>query len=105
MQREDIELIQTCGACPEQYDAIFDGKTVGYLRLRYGHFSVNYPYVAGELIYSAYPSGDGIFDSDEREHYLNAAKDAIIEKLTGLQPSCRHKPVECGCDCHPCEHC
>lgn len=40
----DIELRQTCAACPEQYDAYLNGELVGYLRLRHGHFRVRtYP--------------------------------------------------------------
>lgn len=77
---EKIELVQTCGACPEQYDAFIDGELVGYLRLRHGYFTVQYPNVSGELVYSAEPKGDGIFEYDEREGYLAAARLAIINK-------------------------
>lgn len=77
---EKIELVQTCGACPEQYDAFIDGELVGYLRLRHGYFTVQYPNVSGELVYSAEPKGDGIFEYEEREGYLAAARLAIINK-------------------------
>lgn len=77
----EIKLIQTCGACPEQYDAMYNGKIVGYLRLRHGYFQVRYPSASGELIFEANTRGDGIFDSGEREEYLEAAKDAIKKKL------------------------
>lgn len=77
---EKIELVQTCGACPEQYDAFIDGELVGYLRLRHGYFTVQYPNVSGELVYSAEPKGDGLFEYDEREGYLAAARLAIINK-------------------------
>lgn len=47
-----IRLIQTCEACPEQYDAVDSaGRTVGYLRLRWGHFSVECPDEDGEVVY------------------------------------------------------
>ncbi len=82
MQIKDIELVQTCGACPEQYDAFLGGKMVGYLRLRHGYFYVSYPYVGGETVYEAYPDGDGCFDSEEeRGYHLRNAKHAIIEKI------------------------
>lgn len=81
MNNIKIELVETCGACPEQYDAYFCGEKVGYLRLRHGHFTVRYPDSQGELIYEAYPNGDGIFESDEREKYLNEAKMFIMSKL------------------------
>ena len=80
---EDIELTLTCGACPEQYDAFVGEKQVGYLRLRHGHFRVDFPECGGETIYHAYPNGDGIFDPDEREFYLTEAKRAIVTKLIG----------------------
>lgn len=77
MKKSEINLIMTCGACPEQYDAIYQGKTIGYLRLRHGHFSVDYPDCGGETVYSANPKGDGIFESEERDFYLNKARKAI----------------------------
>lgn len=78
---EKIELVCTCGACPEQYNAFIDGKQVGYLRLRHGYFRVDYPECNGETIYTANPDGDGIFTDTERDYYLAEAKRAIIKKL------------------------
>lgn len=73
-----IILAQTCGACPEQYDAFVGDKKVAYLRLRHGYFYVQCPDVGeGEVVYSAEPHGDGIFEHDEREEYLAKAKKAI----------------------------
>lgn len=78
MNADDIDLYKTCGACPEQYDALGpDGNQVGYLRLRHGSFTVECPDCGGELVYSARPNGDGVFEDDEREIYLSAAKEAI----------------------------
>jgi hypothetical protein len=69
----------TCSACPEQYDVIKGKAKVGYLRLRHGSFSAEYPY-DGEIVYRAHPNGDGIFDSaEEREIHLTAAIRAIHE--------------------------
>lgn len=82
---KDIKLIETCGACPEQYDAFLNDKQVGYLRLRHGYFRVGYPDCSGETIYEAEPNGDGCFTTEERDYYLEQAKLAIIKKLT--QPS------------------
>ena len=73
----DIKLVLTCGACPEQYDAFNDGKKVGYLRLRHGVFYVECPDVGGEEVYEAFPNGDGMFEADERDKYLDEAKEAI----------------------------
>lgn len=86
-----IRLVQTCFACPEQYDA-FDGDTqVGYLRLRHGKFRVDAPDCGGETIYQAAPKGDGCFEPDERDYYFRLAVDAIQRWIAGerrehLQP-------------------
>ena len=77
-----IELVMTCAACPEQYDAFYKGKQVGYLRLRHGEFRVDFPTCGDETIfYSEEMQGDGMFEDDEREHFLTEAKKAIVEKL------------------------
>lgn len=78
MEISEIELIQTCVACPEQYDAYHNNIQVGYLRLRHGFFYVDCPDCGDETVYTANPKGDGIFYEDEREFYLNGAKQAII---------------------------
>ena len=77
-----IEYERTCYACPEQYDAFYNGEQVGYLRLRHGHFTVVCPDCGGELVYEANPAGDGIFDLEERDRYLTAAALMIEEWLT-----------------------
>lgn len=77
-----LELIMTCGACPEQYDVFKDGEQVGYLRLRHGEFRVDFPDCGDETIYEASPNGDGIFDDNERLIYMNNAMKAILQKLT-----------------------
>lgn len=76
-----MEFVQTCGACPEQYDAKLGGQTVGYLRLRHGYFRVDCPDVGGETVYEAEPKGDGSFEPDERAFYLEEAEKAIYRWL------------------------
>ena len=72
----------TCSACPEQYDVIKAKNKVGYLRLRHGSFTAEYPY-DGEIVYRAQPNGDGVFDdAEEREAHLSAAIRAIHEART-----------------------
>lgn len=78
---DEITLVETCGACPEQYDAMLDGAKVGYLRLRHGYFRVDYPECGGETILEANPRGDGMFEDGERAFYLDAAKTAIAARL------------------------
>ena len=79
-----ITLECTCDACPEQYDAFLDGDQVGYLRLRHGYFYASVPDVGGTVVYEAEPNGDGIFENDERQFYLNQAKLAIARSLTPI---------------------
>ena len=79
-----LKLIQTCHACPEQYDVFNEeGIQVGYLRLRWGHFYAQC-YVSSfhhPTVYEADTIGDGLFDSSERTHHLNEACKCIIEEL------------------------
>jgi hypothetical protein len=78
---ENIELVKTCEACPEQYDAFDDRKQVGYVRLRWGRFTVNCPDASGEEILSLQIYNNklaGLFeDDDDREHYLELATKCI----------------------------
>lgn len=79
-------LVLTCVACPEQYD-VFDSKgtQVGYLRLRHGSFTVSCPDYNGELVYQAYPKGDGIFEDDERIEHLTQAILAIQKHIANYR--------------------
>jgi|LakMenE18May11ns_1017448.scaffolds.fasta_scaffold9857460_1 hypothetical protein len=74
----ELELVQTCGACPEQYDVFLNDMEVGYLRLRHGYFRAE---CFGNTVYAAYPKDDGIFEYHERAYYLNKAKEHIVEEL------------------------
>lgn len=42
-----MQLVMTCPAYPEQYDAFYAGKQVAYLRVRHGVFSVYFPDLEG----------------------------------------------------------
>lgn len=79
MDTKGFEFKLTCGACPEQYDVLLDGKYMAYLRLRHGYFYASVPDVGGKVVYDANPKGDGIFESDEREFHLQNAYDAIVK--------------------------
>lgn len=73
---EGYKLVETCGACPEQYDVYRHGENVAYLRLRHGYFYAEVPH-GGTMVYEANPEGDGIFEPDERDHFLTEAVRAI----------------------------
>lgn len=75
-----VRLKCTCVAMPEQYD-VFIGRTqIGYLRLRHGSFSADYPSVGGVFVYGANPRGDGEFHDNEREYYIKRAIHALLVK-------------------------
>lgn len=85
--REKIEIIKTCGACPEQYDVFVKENNekikIGYLRLRWGRFTVEYPSAGGECIYEKtfHDPYKGHFDNEEeRQHYLDIAIRFLIIK-------------------------
>lgn len=86
MNIKGLEFNRTCSACPEQYDVYDDDHNiVGYVRLRWGGITCEYPDVFGEVIYTASVSEDGwagMFDSEEqRLLHLTAIADRIIEKI------------------------
>ena len=86
MKIEDLELVETCGACPEQYDVLCDGKVVGYIRLRHGIFRVDCPDCGGETILRKDVESDGIFGSEEeRKLELGIAKEAIVNYYNNLK--------------------
>jgi hypothetical protein len=62
--------VETSGACPEQYDVFLDERKVGRMRLRGGYF---YAEVGTETVFECHPKGDGMFDADERDHYMHEA--------------------------------
>ena len=85
MNIKGLNFVKTCAASPEQYE-VFDsiGEHVGYVRLRWGRLTCEYPDVGEEYIYVT-RIGDGWtgeFESQEqRENHLNAIADKIIERI------------------------
>lgn len=73
-----FKLVQTCGACPEQYHVLKNDKQVGYLRLRHGWF---YAECGDTTVYEGSPKGDGIFEPNERSFFLYEAIKAIEKHL------------------------
>lgn len=77
MNINGYELVETCGACPEQYDVLRNDNIVGYLRLRHGYFSAQLFGPMGTEVYHSHPNGDGIFQCEERDFHLTMAVNAI----------------------------
>lgn len=71
---DGLRLEKTCSACPEQYE-VFEGESqVAYLRLRHGEFRADVPSCGGHTVYyTTSMRGDGSFEPDERDFFLNAA--------------------------------
>ena len=84
MNIKGLDFRCTCSACPEQYDVYDDNNIVGYVRLRWGRLSCEYPDVGGEEIYyaSVGDGWDGCFKNDsQRRMYLTKIADEIIKKI------------------------
>jgi hypothetical protein len=66
-------FVETCGACPEQYDVFFNDKAIGYVRLRHGLLTVRVPNSQGKSIFQVKFDEEwkGNFENqDEREFYF-----------------------------------
>ncbi len=73
-----LQLHQTCGCSPEQYDVYYKEEKIGYLRLRHGRFRAEYK---GKIVYSSDTYGDGMFTDEERHGHLQAASKAILDAM------------------------
>lgn len=73
----NLELIKTSETCPEQYDVKIKSTQVAYIRVRHGEVRVDVPDAGGDTIYAAGIAGDGAFEDEEREWYLERCKQAI----------------------------
>jgi hypothetical protein len=81
---QGLKFVLTCGACPEQYDVFYNGKQVGYIRLRWGTLRVDYPDVHGETVYShSFDDGmKGCFDNEsECMYHLTNAAEKLLERV------------------------
>lgn len=82
--KDDLTFDKTCFCCPEQYDVNYKGTPAGYIRLRWGHLTCEYPDVGGKLIYEA-EIGDGWtgeFENEEqRQFHLDNCAEAIIMEM------------------------
>jgi hypothetical protein len=77
-----LRFVMTCSACPEQYDVFRGEEKVGYVRIRHGTLTVDYPECRGENLICAEVNGDGEFASEEeRTNWLFNAAEAIIARI------------------------
>ncbi len=78
------EIVQTCAACPEQYEVFLEDQQIGYLRLRHGTFRADYPDCGGITVYETTTLGDGVFEPLEREPHMLLAVMALLKQHKGL---------------------
>ena len=82
---DGLVFVRTCYACPEQYDVVLQetGEQVGYVRLRWGNLTCEYPDVGGTVIYSANIGDEfnGMFESGlQRSACLHDIAKSILKK-------------------------
>jgi len=78
---DGVRLVMCCGAFPEAYDAFLGDTPIGYLRIRYGHFTAKYPDVSGQVVYDVHPGDSyGMFTPEERVEHLPRAVAALLAK-------------------------
>lgn len=87
MEIKGLSFVKTCGAYPGQYD-VYDKlrNMVGYVRLRCGGLTCEYPEACGEIIYSASVADGttGMFeDHEQRISHPSNIVDVLLEKIYG----------------------
>ena len=86
MHIKGLNFILTCEAFPEQYVVLDDNSnSIGYVRLRWGCLTCNYPDIYGECIYSTTIGNGwtGMFETEEqRMKHLNNIADNILKMIS-----------------------
>lgn len=83
MRIEDLVLEQTCECCPEQYDVIYNGDRIGYLRYRSGLFTCQ-PVIEDEiqyhfLVYEYIEDWHLTLHDDDRTDLLTKSKEQLVK--------------------------
>ncbi|MBI4921804.1 MAG: hypothetical protein HY834_08640 [Devosia nanyangense] len=79
--RLGLEVMLTCRDVPEQYEITKDGASSGYVRVRWGGMSVDYPEAGDEELYEGSVDGFGGFTDHEREAKLLLALGLIAARM------------------------
>lgn len=83
-----LRFVETCPACPEQYDVMLNDTIVGYVRLRYSRLTVYYPNIDGVIVYEHLFSDGmkGRFESEsERQFYMNLIQESILGHMRSME--------------------
>lgn len=81
MKACDMELVMTCESFPEQYDVIYNGERIGYIRYRGGKLTCQ-PVKDDELLWLDLvcridESYGGVIPDDKRGEWLSECKEAL----------------------------
>lgn len=92
MNANNLRLVCTCGACPEQFDVYSDkNELIGYIRFRWGHLQCrpqNQNGIDFDTIVYAWSCDDGwvgVIPGDVREEVLENCKQALVKYYTEKQ--------------------
>lgn len=83
MEINNLEFVNTCRACPEQYNVLRDGVQVGYVRLRDSELRVDVPdcgeltIMRTDLPWDDTDASGGEFSGSARMAWLERVADAI----------------------------
>lgn len=81
-----IDLRRTSSRCPEQYEAIFKGKCVGYVSFEGGALNVTRQHSSNyaEVWISVEPKGYDEFEAEERDLFLSLACMRLLKNVEGV---------------------
>lgn len=96
MTKRKIDFQLECPVYPESYSILVDGKDIGgYLKVRYGKFKVvvdengdidedGTQLLKDKVLLETETKGYGEFDPEEREGWLDKARDLLDKYLDGI---------------------
>lgn len=80
-ERLGLVLTLTSPSVPEQYSITRNGAPCGYVRVRWGGMSIDYPDAGGDRLYEGSVDGFGGFTDHERETQLLFALGLIAARV------------------------
>ena|SRR3569833_2310037 len=80
-ERLGLTITLTSPSVPEQYAIVRGGEPFGYIRVRWGGMSVEYPDAGGDELYEGAVDGFGGFTDGEREAQLLLALGLIAARM------------------------
>ena len=79
--RLGLAITLTSPSAPQQYEITQGAQASGYIRVRWGGMSVDYPDAGDEELYEGSADGFGAFTDDEREAKLLLALGLIAARI------------------------